>query len=122
LLLVGPPTKPGFLELILKYTFLVSNSSKTRAEGFVPSYDDAHDILLDRLGALQDPGDSLPSLVVDLQDHLGKGGRLGFLVLHGLVLGVPRLLAVLGFGVLAEDVGGFVLGVDGRDRFENLDL
>ena len=84
--------------------------------------DDPHNVLFDGLGALQNPGDSLPSLIVDLEHHLGIRRRLGFLVLYRLILGVAGLLAVLGLGVLSENVGRLVLGIDSSDRFEDLDL
>jgi hypothetical protein len=84
--------------------------------------DNPHNILLDGFSGFQNPRNALPSLVVDLQSHLGKRSGLGVLVLNRLVFGVTGFLAIRGFSVLTQDVTGFVLGIDGLNSFKDLDL
>jgi hypothetical protein len=68
------------------------------------------------LSGLHDEGDTLPSLVVDVQDHGSKGRALGTLG-NRLVVEVAGL--VTGSGVLTEED---LLLLDGWDSSENLDL
>jgi hypothetical protein len=70
------------------------------------------------LSGLEDEGNAVPTLVLDVCDQRAEGGTARILG-HGVVLEVTGLAAVEGAAVLADDD---ILGLDGIHSAENTDL
>ena len=70
------------------------------------------------LSSLEDEGDTVPSLVLDI-DRKSTEGRASAVLGNGVIVEVARLAPVKGFPVLADDD---VLGLNGGDTAQHPDL